>query len=69
MIELTRLNGQQLIVNALYIEQIEELPDTILTLTNGKKLVVREAGSEVKQKAAGFYAGIAVFGQRNDVEG
>ncbi|HEX7058028.1 MAG TPA: flagellar FlbD family protein [Bacilli bacterium] len=47
MIALTRLNGTQVTVNALLIETIEATPDTIITLTTGKKLVVREQVTEV----------------------
>jgi flagellar protein FlbD len=42
MIAVTRLNGKQLIVNALIIESIEETPDTMLTLITGKKIMVLE---------------------------
>jgi flagellar protein FlbD len=42
MLALTRLNGKQLIVNALLIESIEETPDTMLTLVTGKKIMVLE---------------------------
>lgn len=47
MIKVTRLNGDTLYLNAVLIESIEEKPDTILTLTTGKKLIVRETASEV----------------------
>ncbi|MWC26561.1 flagellar FlbD family protein [Paenibacillus sp. MMS18-CY102] len=47
MVALTRLNGTTLIINALLIETIEETPDTLITLTTGKKLLVLEKSSEV----------------------
>jgi flagellar protein FlbD len=47
MITVTRLNGTRVTVNALLIEIIEETPDTIITLTTGKKLVVTEKTAEV----------------------
>lgn len=37
MVQVTRLNGSRLMINALLIELIEETPDTLLTLTTGKK--------------------------------
>lgn len=43
MIMVTRLNGVQLVVNAELIEFVEATPDTILTLTTGRKLVVTES--------------------------
>lgn len=48
MIEVTRLNDKKMIINAELIEKIEETPDTIITLTSGKKIVVKESRQEVK---------------------
>jgi flagellar protein FlbD len=48
MIEVTRLNDKKLIINAELIEKVEETPDTIITLTNGSKIIVKESGQEVK---------------------
>lgn len=47
MIEVTRLKGKKMIVNAELIETVEETPDTVITLTSGKKFVVSESASEV----------------------
>ncbi|MDA8441529.1 MAG: flagellar FlbD family protein [Peptococcaceae bacterium] len=42
MIALHRLNGKEIVINADLVEFLEETPDTIITLTNGKKFVVSE---------------------------
>ncbi len=42
MIELTRLNGGKLVINSDLIELIEALPDSLITLTTGKKIMVQE---------------------------
>jgi flagellar protein FlbD len=47
MISLTRLNGKAITINALLIETIEETPDTMLSLTTGKKITVLEKESVV----------------------
>jgi flagellar protein FlbD len=47
MIELTRLNGRPMVVNSDLIKTAEASPDTMLTLINGEKLIVREEISEV----------------------
>ncbi|MBN3526198.1 flagellar FlbD family protein [Paenibacillus apiarius] len=47
MISVTRLNGSPIWVNALLIESVEETPDTYITLTTGKKIIVLEKGPEV----------------------
>lgn len=48
MIELTKLNGTPFLVNVNLIETVEETPDTVLTLTSGKKIIVKERRQEVK---------------------
>jgi len=48
MIEVTRLNGNKMTVNAELIERVEELPDTVITLTTGNKIIVKESRQEVK---------------------
>lgn len=47
MIVVRRLNGEPFGVNAEHIERIEETPDTVLTLLDGKKYIVLESLSEV----------------------
>ena len=46
MIEVTRLKGKKMMINAELIETVEETPDTVITLTNGKKFVVSESAEE-----------------------
>lgn len=47
MIPLTKINGAKITVNALLIETIEETPDTMITLTTGKKIIVLEKVPDV----------------------
>jgi flagellar protein FlbD len=54
MIYLTRLNHQSLVVNSDLIKFIENAPDTVLTLTGGEKIVVREKPEEVVQRIIAF---------------
>ncbi|MFC7685412.1 flagellar FlbD family protein [Ureibacillus sp. GCM10028918] len=61
MIELTRLNGKSFSLNALYIELVESFPDTTITLTNGKKFIVKESEEEVQKKVVQFYKSIQVL--------
>lgn len=48
MIEITKLNGTVLLINAELIECVEETPDTVITLTTGRKLIVKESRQDVK---------------------
>ena len=50
MIELTKLQNQKIVVNAELIEFIESTPDTMITTTSGKKLIVKESVEEVIEK-------------------
>ena len=50
MIELTRLNGNPLYVNCDLIKWAEAAPDTLLTLINGEKIVVRESCAELVER-------------------
>lgn len=43
MIKVTRLNGSSFVVNAEMIREIEATPDTIITLSCGQKIMVRES--------------------------
>jgi flagellar protein FlbD len=54
MIELTRLNGKLLAVNADLIKFVEQAPDTVLTLVTGEKLVVKESSARVMELIVGF---------------
>lgn len=48
MIEVTRLNGSKIMVNAELIEFVEETPDTVISLVDGKKIIVKESRQEIK---------------------
>lgn len=48
MIEVTKLNGGKILVNPSLFEIVEETPDTVITLTTGKKIIVKESRQEVK---------------------
>jgi flagellar protein FlbD len=54
MIEVSKLNGSPLMVNPDLIRYIEATPDTVLTFTDGEKLVVREQPREILDKIVEF---------------
>lgn len=55
MIQLTRLNRSTIVLNAIYIERLESTPDTVVTLTTGKKVHVLETVEEVMDKVTSYY--------------
>lgn len=56
MIELTRLNGSSMMLNSDLIKTAEASPDTMLTLINGEKLIVREKIGEVVERVLAYRA-------------
>ncbi len=54
MIHLTRINHAPLVLNADLIEHIDVTPDTVISLTNGQKLVVLETTDEVVRRVVEF---------------
>lgn len=52
MIEVTRLTGSTLVLNADLIEAVEAAPDTTVLLSNGRRYMVKESVGEVMEKAA-----------------
>ena len=56
MIEVTRLNGRPIVLNSDLIKTVEASPDTMLTLINGEKLIVREEIAEVMERVLAYRA-------------
>ncbi|MDA1053690.1 MAG: flagellar FlbD family protein [Planctomycetota bacterium] len=54
MIKLTRLDGEQFVLNADLIRYVESRPDTFITLTSGERLVVTETMDEVLDRAVRY---------------
>ena len=54
MIKLTRLNDSKLVINAEMIEFVEAIPDTIVSLVSGKKIMVTESVDQVIEQVVNF---------------
>ena len=54
MIQVTRINQRPLVLNSDLIEHIEATPDTVITMTNGQKLVVTDSAEEVIERIVAF---------------
>jgi flagellar protein FlbD len=59
MIYVTRLNHTSVVLNADLIECIETTPDTVISLTTGQKLMVRETAEEIVARVVHFRRSIA----------
>jgi flagellar protein FlbD len=51
MIALRKINGSEFVLNADLIETVESTPDTMITLTSGKKIIVQNKVDEIVRKA------------------
>lgn len=72
MVTVTRMNGQKITINAILIETIEAIPDTLITLTTGKKIIVLEKVDDVVnlvQKYMSVVGSIQLAIKSQDVEG
>ncbi|MBM4303884.1 MAG: flagellar protein [Deltaproteobacteria bacterium] len=47
MIRVTKFDGKSMILNADWIQSVEETPDTMITLTNGSTILVKDSVAEV----------------------
>jgi flagellar protein FlbD len=54
MIQLTRINHLPMVLNSDLIEHLESTPDTVISLTTGQKMVVRETVEEVVRRVIEF---------------
>ena len=61
MIRVSRLNGKEFVVNAELIQFLEETPDTVVTLLNHEKIVVREKVDEVIRRVVEYQKSIRGF--------
>lgn len=68
MIQLTRINHVPLVLNSDLIEHIETTPDTVISLTNGQKFMVRESTEEIIRKVMDFRRAIGQKNPRTDEE-
>ncbi len=48
MIDVTKMNGQKVSINPNLIEVIEETPDTVISFSTGRKIIVKESRQELK---------------------
>lgn len=54
MIRVSKLNGVQYYINADVIDLIEKTPDTLITLSSGKKLIVLETPEEIVDRIIAY---------------
>jgi len=48
LIDVTKLNDEKITINSDYIEMIESTPDTVITMTTERKIIVKESRQEIR---------------------
>lgn len=61
MVRVTRLDGREVVVNAEMIRFIEATPDTIVSLSSGEKIVIRESVDEVIRRCIDYGRALRTF--------
>ncbi|PWK12705.1 flagellar FlbD family protein [Tumebacillus permanentifrigoris] len=61
MIPVTKFNRSTVYVNATLVESVESTPDTMITLVNGKKLIVRETVEDVLKMVEEYYRRVGLL--------
>ena len=54
MIDVTKMNGMNIKINSDLIETVEDTPDTVITLTTGRKIIVKESRQTIKNLVKSF---------------
>jgi len=54
IIRLSRLDGSEIIINAELIELIESTPDTVISLTSNRRMIVKEDVDTVIDKVIDY---------------
>ena len=54
MIQLTKINGHQIVLNSDLIQYMEETPDTVVTMTTGEKVIVSDRMVEIIDKVVRY---------------
>ena len=62
MIPVSRLDGSVFYLNSDLIETIESTPDTVVTLTSQKKLIVRESPKDLIEALVAFRRRVFAIG-------
>lgn len=61
LVKLTKLDGRIFVLNSDLIEHMEETPDTVITITTGKKYIVTNTVDEVIDKIVKYRKEIYSF--------
>ncbi len=55
MIKVTKIGGDEVVINVDLIETVRATPDTVITLTTKKKLLVQDTIDEIINKVIAYH--------------
>lgn len=64
-----RLDGEEMVLNADLVESVEATPDTVITLVDGRRIVVREAPEAITERVIEFRAAVLASAENLRVRG
>lgn len=65
MILVHRLKGEPMFLNSDLVEYIETTPDTVITLLDGRRIMVQDDAAEVVDRIKGFRAAVLVAAEES----
>ena len=66
MISVTKLNGSILTINEDFIETVEETPDTVITMSTGRRIIIKESRQEVINLVKSYRKDIFAFNSKTE---
>lgn len=60
MIKITGLDNKEFVINSEHIEKLEQIPESLITLTNGHKYLVKESNDEIIRKVIEYKRKISI---------
>ena len=66
MIRLIRKDGLEILLNSDWIKLVEQRGDTVITLTSGDEIVVKNSPKDIMEKIRAFKQGIDSENETND---
>ncbi|MFW5999104.1 MAG: flagellar FlbD family protein [Bacillota bacterium] len=54
MIKLTKMNGEEIVINIDLVETVQATPDTVISLSTGKKVLVENDVEEIIEKVINY---------------
>ncbi|MGI6561639.1 MAG: flagellar FlbD family protein [Clostridia bacterium] len=68
MIKLTRINNSVIYVNPDFIEFLEETPDTVVSMSTGRRLIVKESVAKIRKTIVEYKREVYGYPRRDNLK-